>query len=724
MSAADARSAQLRSLRLAGQVRLHAEPGESTAVAHALRFLLRDLRAVLGAEPQLAEDERTAQLVVRTARGSDGCPDRPEAFVFRFERREDAQDAKHIEHAETGPEQEVRMVIAGRDELGLVYGLLEFGRIFLGVQPLGYWMDRSLLSQSELVLACEPYDSPPRRVRYRGWFVNDEVSLIGWTRQYPPPREVWEPVFEALLRCGGNMVIAGTDLPRHGIHHTLASEMGLIVTHHHAEPLGAQMFLRAYPGYRASYREEPERYERLWRQAIEEQKDRRILWVLSFRGQGDKPFWEDDPFFDTPQKRGELISRAMRRQYELIRESVSDPVCCVALYGEISELYKAGWIELPEGAIKIWADNGYGKMVSRRHGNLNLRTPALPAPGESGPHGLYYHVTFHDLQASNHLTMFPGSAEFLRSEIQTAFDAGADEYLLVNCGGIRPHVYPLDVLRTLWNDGTIDADRHRAQFVRNYYTSGHEELERLYRTYPDAALAYGPNADDLAGDEYYHHPARQIIGRWIEGRTPDSDPRLDWAAESSSWAGQVQRFEQKLKAAIPKWEAWLRACDEAAKRLEAGDRQRMLEHLRFHGELHASGCAGFYLLCRSYGEYAQGRLPEAFVLASESMSQYERGVDALRAAEHGKWADFYRADWLTNIASTVRSVDTLRRVLRVQGDGPDFFLWFKQYLMPETEKYIYLENTHREPLEDDELARRLKQRLFGETADLLTDSPG
>ncbi|GIQ67911.1 hypothetical protein XYCOK13_07350 [Xylanibacillus composti] len=35
------------------------------------------------------------------------------------------------------------------------------------------------------------------------------------------------------------------------------------------------------------------------------------------------------------------------------------------------------------------------------------------------------------------------------------------------------------------------------------------------------------------------------------------------------------------------------------------------------------------------------------------------------------------------------------------------FLWYKEYLMPWTEKYIYLENTHRNPLANDDLARRL-----------------
>jgi hypothetical protein len=53
------------------------------------------------------------------------------------------------------------------------------------------------------------------------------------------------------------------------------------------------------------------------------------------------------------------------------------------------------------------------------------------------------------------------------------------------------------------------------------------------------------------------------------------------------------------------------------------------------------------------------------------------------------------------------------RYLRVLGDSPDFFKWYKEYLMPESEKKIYLENNHRNPLPDDKLAKRLKVKFLG-----------
>ena len=74
-------------------------------------------------------------------------------------------------------------------------------------------------------------------------------------------------------------------------------------------------------------------------------------------------------------------------------------------------------LEFPDDVIKIWADSGYGKMVSRRQENHNPRIYALPGKNDMGPHGIYYHVTFYDLQASNHLTLFPIILSWNRSRI-------------------------------------------------------------------------------------------------------------------------------------------------------------------------------------------------------------------------------------------------------------------------------------------------------------------
>jgi len=667
-----------------------------SAVRHAWDMVARDHRHVFGTAPSLVSDETSrVQVEIRYAEPRDRVPEYSEAFSFRFAENE----GEHNLH------------IVGRDDLGLVYGMLEYSRRFLGVDPFWFWMDKYPERRTAVQIPLEDYDAPESYVRFRGWFVNDEVCLIGWKDEYPPTKEVWYPVFEALLRCGGNMVIPGTDLPRHGIHAELAAEMGLWITHHHAEPLGAEMFLRAYAGKQASYHHHPELFEALWEEAIERQKDKNIVWVLSFRGQGDQPFWSHDPAFDTPEKRGDMISRVVRKQYDMVRQKVKDPQCCIALYGEISELYKAGHIDIPEEIIRVWADNGYGKMVSRRHNNHNPRIPSLPSKEDKGKHGVYYHVTFHDLQASNHLTMFPNSARFLQNELEEAFRSGALSYLLVNSGNIRPHVYTLDLVRELWCRGFVDVESHLQQYVHRMYSSYVEDIAVLYREYYEHTIQYGPNADDRAGEEFYHHPAREIVGHWLRGQHGQPLSRLYWATGEVSFREQVGWFHDKCAEAIAGWKTFKARVEDLLPKMQPDDQLRLRDHIQFHVELHLSGCEGFAALGDAFEAFMEQRYPVAFVHASLAMWHYQRGLDVLKAAEHGHWHHFYRADWLTNIKSTVNNMDTLRRWLRMHGDSPDFFLWYKEYLMPETEKYIYLENTHRNPLSDDELARRLQEKF-------------
>ena len=154
---------------------------------------------------------------------------------------------------------ENNIVIQASDDLGFVYGIYEISRTFLGVHAFWFWNDQEFVHKKEIQIPSDYlFYSEPFRIKYRGWFVNDEVLLHTWMvdREKDKP---WEMVFEALLRCGGNLVIPGTDLNARK-YAALASKMGLIVTHHHAEPLGAEMFVRAYPDRNASFDQYPEKF--------------------------------------------------------------------------------------------------------------------------------------------------------------------------------------------------------------------------------------------------------------------------------------------------------------------------------------------------------------------------------------------------------------------------------------------------------------------------------
>ena len=320
--------------------------------------------------------------------------------------------------------------ISASGELGFVYGLLYISEKFLGIKPFWFWLDQKIERKDRIEIEYGVYKSKKPAVKYRGWFINDEVLIMKWSID-GDSEEPWRMAFEALLRCGGNMVIPGTD-KNSTKYSRLASDMGLWITHHHAEPLGAEMFVRTYPDTDPNYADHPELFHKLWRDAVETQKDMKVIWCLGFRGQGDCPFWSHDSSgrFDTPEKRGALISEIIELQRRIVEEKVKSPVFCTNLYGEIMELYDGGHIRIADDIIKISADNGYGKMVTRRRDNHTVRISSLPKT-KINHGGIYYHASFYDLQAANHITMFPNSVDFVNRELSEVEEKNAVDYWLI-----------------------------------------------------------------------------------------------------------------------------------------------------------------------------------------------------------------------------------------------------------------------------------------------------
>lgn len=173
-------------------------------------------------------------------------------------------------------------ILAG-DVRGFIYGVYAVSRELLGVQDFWFWNDQRFEPRDRIdVPKAFRLESTPFAVRFRGWFINDEVLLHAWTVDRRAERP-WEMAFEALLRCGGNMVIPGTGQNAKKFR-DLAAGMGLIITHHHAEPLGAEMFARAYPALNASYAEHPEKFHLLWERALEEQAHcENVFWRTTAR---------------------------------------------------------------------------------------------------------------------------------------------------------------------------------------------------------------------------------------------------------------------------------------------------------------------------------------------------------------------------------------------------------------------------------------------------------
>ena len=601
---------------------------------------------------------------------------------------------------------EQEIMIYGVDARSFIYALNHLSEKYLGVLPFWFWNDQKMEVKSYVEIPCGTYHSEADRIRYRGWFINDEVLISHWTagvsKEYP-----WEMVFEALLRCGGNLIIPGTD-KNSKIYAPIASAMGLMITHHHAEPLGAEMFLRAYPDLEPSYLKHKDLFEGLWKDAIGRQKDEEVIWNIGFRGQGDVPFWENDPAFDTPEKRGELISNIMKKQYAMVREQIPDAVFCTNLYGEILELYREGCLQIPEDVILIWADNGYGKMVSRRQGNHNPRVSALPMKGDQGRHGTYYHVSFYDLQAANHITMMPNSMEFVEKELNDAMTHGITDLWVINASNIKPHVYPLSFIANLWKQNALSAVEHRKKYVREYYGSDCTEnqlifMEECITGYPEAMLPFGDREDEHAGEQFCNYAVRDFIHGWMKDGAMEPVEELFWCTREDAFYKQMSWFEKRCSQTYDKIEELCHKC--AAVKSELWKDSILLQT-----EIHKHCLKGSILFAESFWAYREADFKKAFFLLGNAVEAYDAADCAMRDREHGKWKDFYANDCLTDVKETAYCLKRLMGYVRNLGDGPDFYKWQREVTYSENDCKVVLITNMENHMTDWELYLAGKNR--------------
>ena len=619
---------------------------------------------------------------------------------------EEPREAETFEVKVNGGDIEVH---AG-DDFGFIYGIYAVSRELLGVKDFWFWNDQRF-EPVEAIAVADDYAaaSKPTATRYKGFFVNDEVLLEDWAVDNDPDKP-WRLAFETIYRLGGNMVIPGSG-QRGEPHLKLAQDMGFYINQHHACPLGARMFAAAYPGIEAKWPEEEPRFEALWREAIEAQKGKRTVWTLGFRGQGDTPFWVADPRYATDEARGKVLSDIIQRQYDLVQEADPGAQCCIYLYGEAMDLYRKGVLTYPKDVAKIWADNGFGRMVSRRQENWNPRVPAMPE--SDGRNGIYFHASFYDLQAANHITHICNDPRLIAGELEQVIEHGGADVWIINASNIKPHVYMLNMIASVWRDGKIDFEQVARDYIADYYGEDNAQaVFDLYEDYWKIAVPYGPNWDDHAGEQYFNHVPRMLATAFLRDHEAPSED-LKWMYDGKTLREQIEHFASLCEPAIARYEALADKVEMAAIAAELRGQHDAAELIR-----DSIGVAvGIYehcvkasaLVCKAliaaYGKHYR----HAFYNAGLAREEFTAGDRAMRDREHGKWAGYWRNDCLTDVKQSAWVMTQLMGYLRAIGDGPHYFQWKRDFTYPEWEKNVFVIMNMENHETDDEIFRAMKQ---------------
>ena len=633
-------------------------PDEPLPIVEAAQDLAGDFEKVLGKKPRIVHRKEDAAPVtillgyqsklLEGMRPADLTE--PESFSISVSR------------ANWKSQQPTKVVLlAGADMRGTIYAVYMFAEEYLGIDPLYYWTDHQPVQRAQIELPESLKKKFPAPVfKYRGFFINDEDLLTGWAPGQKEEAtgislEVWNKVFETILRLKGNMVAPGTWIFPDEPQVKLAGKRGLIVTQHHAIPLGLNV-ARWPEGVSYSYSSQPEILEQAWKNAaggyLPEQE---VLWTVGLRGLSDVSYAAMDPSVrGNDQALGRLIGKAIAAQIRIVRSLRPDAKFITNLWQEGARLVQEGYLTIPPEVSVVWADDGYGYLQDK---------------GQVGAgQGAYYHVAMMNGRANQLTELVP--VERIRAELGRYIKAAATHYLLLNTSDIRPVSMTAEaVMEVAWRGLPPAALGESEQFYHRWSSEqfGKEpaaKVAEIYKEYFEAPARLGPEPAHEYGDQYYHTEARRLLLAYMIGSPLYSIPSQSpsWVTPrvygfrgetGEQWLGEAVKAEmQRCSEAQPRWEAlWKKALE--TEQLVAPERRPFYRaHALAMIAIGKESNRILSLVAEAIQEADNGETSRARDAAEQALRAFDEIRKAEAGAEYGKWKNWYRGDWLTNVYRT------------------------------------------------------------------------
>ncbi len=634
-------------------------PTEPQPLQLAARDLAGDMEKVFGVRPRIVSAGDTAGtllVIAGLAPTSADDPKTPESFSLRAVRDRAPADPKKTQD---------KILLHGADMRGTIYAIYTFSQEVLGVDPMYYWTDHLPKRRVSIPLPADFHRSDPGPLyRFRGFFINDEDLLTGWAPGKVSDHsgislEVWNKLFETILRLKGNMVAPGSWIFPDDGQVKLVSERGLLLSQHHATPLGVN-FARWPQGVPYDYTLHPEIIQRAWENAVNTYApDQEVLWEVGLRGLSDASYSAADPSVRHNDKAlGERISQAIADQMRIVRKRYPNARFVTDLWEEGNRLMQQGVLKIPPEVITVWSDTGYGK----------LQDDGQVQKGQ----GAYLHVAMMNNDANQLTEMVP--LDRLLSETKRFAQAGATQFYLVNTSDVRPVVMSSRAaMEAAWgNLSAGQADDYYQQWAKEEFGSAAAaEIAEVYKQY-FAAPAHTPGGREY-GDQIYHTDARKMLlyaevdmpayvlpdqaPKWQVPYILGPNDRKRWLTEDATRQAAV------CSEAQPRWQAVYAKAQQAAHLVEPGRRNFYQAQVLTMISINMEGNTMLLHVARGVLAHDAGHAAEAMGEIRQAEAALDRLTAAEKSAEYGQWRNWYHGDWLTGVSRTREALAHFERVL-------------------------------------------------------------
>lgn len=426
---------------------LRVDGQESEAVRIAVSNLAGDLERALSVSAQITagdSKESLPEIVIGTLGVSQAARDLADPALLCDGAGRLRREA-YLQHVHGG-----RLVIAGSDRRGTIYGIYDFCEA-LGVSPWHFWADVPVKKKQQFVLpeGYEKVDYPS--VEYRGIFINDEEELEAWVQNFMGEPTIgvktYERVFELLLRLKANYIWPAMHVnsfnltPENG---ALADRMGIVVGTSHCDMLMRSnnrewkpwTAKKGYTNAAYDYSIEGENREILkeyWRESVEQNRDYEVCYTLGMRGIHDSGFETKDLEGKTEEEvrraKAALLEKIIADQRAILQETLGHETMMTFIpYKEVLELYDNG-LEIPEDMTLVWANDNYGYI---------RRYPSEKEKERKGGNGIYYHNSYWSPPSMSYVFLCSIPLAHTRNELQKAWDEGIRKLWVLNSGAMKP----------------------------------------------------------------------------------------------------------------------------------------------------------------------------------------------------------------------------------------------------------------------------------------------
>ena len=396
-------------------------------------------------------------------------------------------------------EPEPRLVIAGSDKRGTIYGIYEVSQR-IGVTPWYWWADVPVRQNPQATIDCDYYASGEPTVRYRGIFINDEDwGLKPWAASNYERElgdigpKTYARVCELLLRLKANMLAPAMHsctgaFYSHPQSKVVCDSFGIIITTSHCEPLllnnAASTEWDQLRDGDWNYKTNRETILQKWDDRLSAASKYENIYTTAMRGLHDAGLQGNLPL----EERVPLITEVIDDQRQLLEKHIgrqaSEIPQIFVPYKETMDIYENG-LQVPDDITLVWVDDNYGYMKRVSNPEEQQR---------KGRAGVYYHLSYlgapHD-----YLWLNTTPPVLMYEELKKAYDCGADRYWLLNVGDIKPMELGIQTFMDMaWNIHAFDFDtvnRYQANLLTRLFLCNHK-VQSLLDTYYRLAWSRKP----------------------------------------------------------------------------------------------------------------------------------------------------------------------------------------------------------------------------------------